>query len=72
MTKALERLAAEGYIWDEELATAFTPYQTEHINRFGQYARDRERIKASLDGVHDSRMPPRPQIGSQAAKTAAV
>ena len=53
-------------------SAAFTLYQTEHINRFGRYARDRERITAPLDSVHDFRMPPRPQTGSLGAKTAAV
>ncbi len=38
MTKALARLAAEGFTWDEEIVALFTPYQTGHLNRFGRYA----------------------------------
>ena len=72
MTKALERLAAEGYTWDEELAAAFTPYQTEHINRFGRYARDRDRIPESLDSVHGFKMPTRPQTIPKVVEKAAV
>jgi hypothetical protein len=38
MSKALERLAAEPF--DAELIASSSPYQTEHLNRFGRYAID--------------------------------
>lgn len=61
MTKALARLAADGFTWDEEIVALFTPYQTGHLNRFGRYALNRDRVPESLEGLQDFRMPPRPK-----------
>ncbi len=36
MTKAIDRLKAEGQEISNEVLAAFSPYQTSHINRFGQ------------------------------------
>ncbi len=72
MTKALERLAADGFTWDEEIVALFTPYQTGHLNRFGRYALNRDRIPESLDLLQDSRMPPRPQTAAAHVAKAAV
>jgi hypothetical protein len=59
MTKALERLAIDGHTFDDELASSVSPYQTEHINRFGRYALNHDRIPEPLDSVRALRMPPR-------------
>ena len=37
MTKAIDRLKAEGQEISDEVLAAVSPYQTSHINRFGQY-----------------------------------
>ena len=37
MTKAIDRLKAEGQEISNEVLAAVSPYQTSHINRFGQY-----------------------------------
>jgi TnpA family transposase len=68
MTKALERLAADGHKWDEDIAACFTPYQTEHINRFGRYSLNRERIPEPLDSVQGLRIPPRPTAVTRVAR----
>ena len=44
---------------DEEALACFSPYQTEHINRFGRYALKRDRMPEPLDRVKVLRMPPR-------------
>jgi len=37
MTRALQSLIAEGHQIDEAALACLSPYQTEHINRFGRY-----------------------------------
>ena len=37
MTKAIDRLKADGQEISDEVLVAVSPYQTSHINRFGQY-----------------------------------
>ena len=59
MTKALQALIAEGHRIDEEALACLSPYQTEHINRFGRYALKRDRVPEPLDRVKVLRMPPR-------------
>jgi TnpA family transposase len=59
MTKALQLLIAEGYLIDEEALACMSPYQTEHLNRFGRYALKRDRTPEPLDRVKVLRMPPR-------------
>jgi len=44
MTKALQLLMADGNPIDEESLACLSPYQTEHINRFGRYALNRDRV----------------------------
>jgi hypothetical protein len=46
---------------DEESLACLSPYQTEHINRFGRYALNRDRVPEPLDRVRVLRMPPRSQ-----------
>jgi Tn3 transposase DDE domain len=70
MTKALDRLATDGHTFDEDLVSCVTPYQTEHINRFGRYTLKRERIPEPLDDVRILRMPPRSEGIERAAKAA--
>jgi hypothetical protein len=38
MTRALQSLIAEGHQIDQDALACFSPYQTEHLNRFGRYA----------------------------------
>jgi Tn3 transposase DDE domain len=59
MTKALQLLMADGNPIDEESLACLSPYQTEHINRFGRYALKRDRVPEPLDRVRVLRMPPR-------------
>jgi TnpA family transposase len=59
MTKALQLLMADGNRIDEEALACLSPYQTEHINRFGRYALKRDRVPEPLDRVRVLRMPPR-------------
>jgi hypothetical protein len=37
MTKAIDRLRAEGQEISDEVLAAVSAYQTSHLNRFGQY-----------------------------------
>jgi hypothetical protein len=37
MTKAIDRLKAQGQQISDEVLAAVSPYQTSHINRFSQY-----------------------------------
>ncbi len=73
MTKALQRLTVDGHTFDEALVSSVSPYQTEHINRFGRYGFKHDRVPEPLDSVRILilRMPPR-QAGSAAAAKAAV
>ena len=70
MTKALERLTIDGHAFDEDLVASTSPYQTEHINRFGRYTLKRDRIPEPLDGVRVLRMPPRSEGLDRATKAA--
>ena len=45
MTKALKKMVEDGHTIDQEALACFSPYQTEHINRFGEYElRSRQEI----------------------------
>ncbi|MBF0307363.1 MAG: Tn3 family transposase, partial [Alphaproteobacteria bacterium] len=48
MTRSLDQLAAEGVPIDDAALAGLSPYQTEHINRFGSYTLDFTRIPAPL------------------------
>ncbi|ALG74229.1 hypothetical protein VY88_17950 [Azospirillum thiophilum] len=48
MTRSLDQLAAEGVAVEEEALAGLSPYQTEHINRFGNYTLDFTRVPAPL------------------------
>jgi hypothetical protein len=58
MTKALEA-RADGVETDEAALACLSPYQTEHIQRFGRYTLKRDRIPGPLDRFRVLRMPPR-------------
>ena len=61
MTKAIDRLKAEGQEISDEVLTAVSPYQTSHINRFGQYQLHARRAPYSLPFL---RKPPNVEIGT--------
>ena len=69
MSNALKRLVAEGYELDANLIACSSPYLTEHLNRFGRYALNRDRVPEPLDNVREFKMPPR---GEQPLRTAQV
>ena len=58
MTKAIHQLIAESHAVDEEALACLSPYQTEHINRFGRYILKRDRVPESLEGLRELRVPP--------------
>jgi hypothetical protein len=59
MTKALKLLVADGHEIDEGALACLSPYQTEHLNRFGRYSLKRDRVPEPLDRARILRMPPR-------------
>ena len=59
MSNALKRLVAEGYELDANLIACSSPYLTEHLNRFGRYALNRDRVPEPLESVREFKMPPR-------------
>ncbi len=70
MSKALERLQAEGYALDADLVARFSPYATGHLNRFGRYDLNKDRVPEPLDSIRAFRMPPRGERNSQSAQVA--
>ena len=61
MTKAIDRLKAQGQQISDEVLAAISPYQTSHINRFGQYQLHFRRAPEPLSFV---RKPPQPEMGT--------
>jgi hypothetical protein len=61
MTKAIDRLKAEGQEIPDEVLAAVSPYQTSHINRFGQYQLYARRAPDPLPFL---RKPPNLEIGT--------
>ena len=51
MTKALQQLLEEGHTFDMEALSTLSPYRTEHINRFGSYVINPNRMPEPL-GQH--------------------
>ena len=64
MTKAIDQLKAEGQEISEEVKAAMSPYQTSHINRFGQYQLHSGRAPEPLAFV---RKPPKSETGAEKA-----
>jgi hypothetical protein len=70
MSKALERLIAEGYAVDLDLIACSSPYVTGHLNRFRRYELNRERMPEPLESIREFRMPPRGETNSRPAQIA--
>jgi TnpA family transposase len=66
MTRALQQLMADNQEVDEEALACLSPYQTEHINRFGRYTLKRDRVPEPLDTVRVLRRQPESEIPSPA------
>src|ERR1700677_2486966 len=45
LTRLLNKLAQEGHEFDDATIAAISPYITEHVNRFGNYVLDMERVE---------------------------
>jgi hypothetical protein len=58
MTKALQQLLADGYQIEERMVACVSPYQNEHLNRFGRYSLTHDRPSDPLDEVRAFRIPP--------------
>ena len=61
MTKAIDRLKAEGQEISDEVLAAVSPYQSSHINRFGQYQLHARRAPDPLPFL---RKPPNVEIST--------
>jgi Resolvase, N terminal domain/Tn3 transposase DDE domain len=70
MSKALERLIAEGCAVDVDLIACSSPYLTGHLNRFGRYELNRERVSEPLECIREFRMPPLGETNSRPAQVA--
>jgi hypothetical protein len=70
MSKALERLIADGYAVEADLIACSSPYLTGHLNRFGCYELNRERVPKPLESIREFRMPPRGETNSRAVQAA--
>ena len=64
MTRGLENLTAEGVIFTDAALAGLSPYQTEHINRFGNYTLDFDRIPAPLPIELPAARPPESRAAS--------
>ena len=64
MTRGLENLTAEGVIFTDAALAGLSPYQTEHINRFGNYTLDFDRIPAPLPIELPAARPPESSAAS--------
>jgi TnpA family transposase len=49
MMRTLQRLENEGHVIEKEVLEVLSPYQTEHINRFGNYTVNMNRVPEPLD-----------------------
>ena len=49
MTMAIRKLTAEGYTIDDEILFRLSPYRTKHINRFGSYKLQLDRIPLPIE-----------------------
>ena len=59
MTRAPQAPIVEAVKLMERPWPAFSPYQAEHINRFGRYTLKRDRSPETLDRLRVVQMPPR-------------
>jgi len=44
MTEVLKEMQGEGFPIDEAILAGLAPYRTEHINRYGDYTLDLDRV----------------------------
>jgi TnpA family transposase len=44
MTRVLKRIQSQGYVLTEQVLKGLAPYRREHINRFGEYTLDLDRV----------------------------
>jgi hypothetical protein len=49
MTRALHRIQKDGHVIDMEALATLSPYRTEHINRFGNYTVNPNRLPEPLE-----------------------
>jgi TnpA family transposase len=61
MTQAMQKMDRDGHLVSDELASALSPYPTEHINRFGNYNPNFGR--APEPAVLEFRKPPQMETG---------
>ena len=66
MTNAASRMEAEGFEVRDECVAELSPYQTEHINRFGHYALNFSRTPAAPS--LDFRKPPQSETAEGVPK----
>ena len=48
-TKAINKLKSQGIIIPDKVLENFSPYWTEHINRFGTFLLDTKRVTTEMD-----------------------
>ena len=58
MSKALQQLLEEGHTLDVEALSTLSPYRTEHINRFGNYVINPDRLPEPLEQHLGFSLPP--------------
>jgi hypothetical protein len=63
-------LIGEGYAVDVDLIACSSPYLTAHLNRFGRYDLNRDRVPEPLESIREFRMPPRGERNSRSAQLA--
>jgi TnpA family transposase len=72
MTKAIERWEAEGHTVSDEILAVLSPYQTEHINRFGTYVLNFDRVPAPLPAVLTKPQPEEKNRNAALVRRAAI
>ena len=60
MTKALHHIQQDGHAIDMEALATLSPYRTEHINRFGNYTVNPNRLPEPLEPYLEFQLPRRP------------
>ena len=60
MTRVLHQMYQEGHTIDMKALATISPYRTGHMNRFGDYAINRNRMPESLEHLLRMKLPPIP------------
>jgi hypothetical protein len=63
-TRVLRQLAEEGHEFDEATLSRLSPYLTEHVNRFGKYTLNLDRMNPAPDYTLSPRQVPRLVLAS--------